>query len=117
VLEATDGLTGLERARRERPDLILMGVMMPGLDGWQVATRLLEDPATSEIPIVFLTTRSELRDRARGLDLGALDYITMPFDAAALAELVRDLLERVDRGERDQIRRERLAELRAWLEE
>jgi CRP/FNR family transcriptional regulator, polysaccharide utilization system transcription regulator len=116
VVEAADGRTGLERARRELPDLILLGVMMPGLDGWSVAEMLLDDPATREIPIVFLTTRSEFRDRAKGLALGAVEYLTMPFDPLELPDVIREVLERVDRGEREQLRRERLAELRGRLE-
>src|ERR687888_2438479 len=70
VLEASDGPTGLEKARNDEPDVILLDVMMPGLDGWQVAEELLDDRRTSSIPIVFLTARAEVRDRARGLDLG-----------------------------------------------
>jgi len=76
VLEAADGITGLEATVREQPDVVLLDVMMPGLDGWSVAERLLADPATEAIPIVFLTARADLRDRARGIDLGGLDYIT-----------------------------------------
>jgi putative two-component system response regulator len=85
--------------------------MMPGLSGWRVAEMLLDDPATREIPIVFLTTRSETQDRRRGLELGALDYITMPFDPLALGARIRGLLARVERGEREQLRREKLDEL------
>jgi CRP/FNR family transcriptional regulator, polysaccharide utilization system transcription regulator len=117
VIEAADGRTGLERARRDLPDLVLLGVMMPGLDGWRVAERLVEDPSTHEIPIVFLTTRSEFHDRAKGLEIGAVEYLTMPFDPIELPDLIRDVLERVDRGEREQLRRERLAELRGVLGE
>ena len=116
VLEAGDGPTGLEMARKEHPDVILLDVMMPGLDGWRVAEELLEDPATSSIPIVFLTARAELRDRARGIDLGGIDYVTKPFNPVELAPLVRNLLARVERGERDALRHEKLAELRALLE-
>jgi DNA-binding response OmpR family regulator len=115
VLEAADGPGGLREARRGTPDLILLDVMIPDLDGFRVAERLLDDPATRDIPIVFLTTRSELRDRAKGLDIGAVDYITMPFDPLALADRIRQLLERIDRGEREQLRREKLDELRAKL--
>jgi two-component system response regulator ResD len=111
VLEAGDGRAGLERARRETPDVVVLGVMMPGLSGWRVAEMLLDDPATREIPIVFLTTRSETQDRRRGLELGALDYITMPFDPLALGARIRGLLARVERGEREQLRREKLDEL------
>ena len=117
VLEAGDGPTGLEMARKEHPDVILLDVMMPGLDGWRVAEELLEDPATSSIPIVFLTARAELRDRARGLDLGGLDYVTKPFNPVELAPLIRDLIARVEGGERDELRRAKLAELRSLIEE
>ena len=117
VLEAADGLSGLEAARRERPDVILLDVMMPGLDGWRVAEELLEDPDTSSIPIVFLTARAELRDQARGLDLGGLDYVTKPFNPVELAQPLRDVISRVEGGERDELRRAKLAELRALIEE
>lgn len=116
VLEASDGTKGLEQARAEAPDVVLLDVMMPGLDGWRVAEELLDDPRTESIPIVFLTARAELRDRARGIDLGGVDYVTKPFNPVELAPLVRDLLERVSRGERDVLRREKLAELRVLLE-
>jgi DNA-binding response OmpR family regulator len=116
VLEAADGTTGLDLAREEQPDVVLLDVMMPGLDGWRVAEELLDDDRTSEIPIVFLTARAELRDRARGIDLGGVDYVTKPFNPVELAPLVNDLLERVARGERDDLRREKLTELRALLE-
>jgi DNA-binding response OmpR family regulator len=116
VIEAADGPSGLEMARAERPDVILLDVMMPGLDGWRVAEELLDDDRTENIPIVFLTARAELRDRARGIDLGGVDYVTKPFNPIELAPLVRDLLDRVHRGERDALRREKLGELRAALE-
>ena len=116
VLEAADGLSGLDVARLERPDVILLDVMMPGLDGWRVAEELLDDDRTEEIPIVFLTARAELRDRARGIDLGGVDYVTKPFNPVELAPLVRDLLVRVERGERDELRREKLSELRLQLD-
>src|SRR5438105_5045010 len=117
VLEAPDGLEGVELARSEIPDVILLDVMMPGLDGWRVAEELLDDERTSEIPIIFLTARAELRDRARGLDLGGVDYVTKPFNPVDLAPLVRDLLDRVERGERDELRREKISELRQLIEQ
>ena len=112
IIEAEDGPSGLEAARSERPDAILLDVMMPGLDGWGVAEALLEDDETEEIPIIFLTARAEVRDQARGLELGGVDYITKPFSPVDLAPLVEDLLERVQRGEGQDIRRKRLEELR-----
>ena len=116
VLEAADGPAGLDTARAESPDVILLDVMMPGLDGWRVAEELLDDERTATIPIVFLTARAELRDRARGLDLGGVDYVTKPFNPIELAPLVRDLISRVEKGEREELRREKLGELRAMLE-
>jgi DNA-binding response OmpR family regulator len=116
VLEAADGPSGLEKARAERPDVVLLDVMMPGLDGWRVAEELLDDERTAAIPIIFLTARAELRDRARGIDLGGVDYVTKPFNPVDLAPLVNDLLDRVARGERDDLRREKLSELRTLLE-
>ena len=116
VLEARDGPSGLDVARAERPDVILLDVMMPGLDGWRVAEHLLEDERTNEIPIIFLTARAEFRDRARGLDIGGVDYVTKPFNPLELAPLVRQLLERIDKGQRDELRGEKLAELRSLMD-
>jgi len=116
VLEANDGPSGLEMARTEQPDVILLDVMMPALDGWRVAEDLLADRRTSEIPIIFLTARAEFRDRARGLDIGGVDYVTKPFNPLELAPLVRELLDRIARGERDDLRTEKLAELRSLME-
>ena len=117
VIEAADGATGLEVARAESPDAILLDVMMPGLDGWTVAERLLEDEATRRIPIIFLTARAEVRDRARGIDLGGLDYVVKPFNPVELASLVREVVARVERGERESIRSEKIAELRTLLDQ
>jgi DNA-binding response OmpR family regulator len=116
VLEAADGTTGLDLARDQQPDVVLLDVMMPGLDGWRVAEELLDDDRTRGIPIIFLTARAEFRDRARGLDIGGVDYVTKPFNPLDLAQLVRGLLDRIDRGERDELRGEKLAELRALME-
>jgi DNA-binding response OmpR family regulator len=116
VLEAADGPTGLEQAREHQPDVILLDVMMPGLDGWRVAEALLDDRRTHEIPIIFLTARAEFRDRARGLDIGGVDYVTKPFNPLELAPLVRELLSRIERGERDELRGEKLAELRKLMD-
>ena len=115
VIEAEDGTVGVELARSERPDVILLDVMMPGMDGWEVLQALQASEGTSEIPIVFLTARAELRDRAQGLELGGIDYVTKPFNPVELAPLVHGLLTRVERGEREAIRQERIAALRDLL--
>jgi len=117
VSEAADGTSGIEIARRERPDVILLDVMMPQLGGWEVADALLRDENTSEIPIIFLTARAEVRDRARGLDIGGVEYITKPFNPLELAPLIEALIERISQGGRDELRGEKLAELRALTRE
>jgi DNA-binding response OmpR family regulator len=116
VLEAADGPSGLDVARAEVPDVVLLDVMMPGLDGWRVAEHLLEDERTNGIPIIFRTARAEFRDRARGLDIGGVDYVTKPFNPLELAPLVRELLDRIEKGERDELRGEKLAELRSLMD-
>jgi DNA-binding response OmpR family regulator len=99
-----------------RPDVFLLDVMMPGLYGWRVAEQLLQDERTVGIPIIFLTARAEFRDRARGLDIGGIDYVTKPFNPLELAPLVEGLLGRIDRGEKDELRAEKLTELRSLME-
>jgi DNA-binding response OmpR family regulator len=116
VIEAGDGESGLELARSERPDVVLLDVMMPVLDGWQVAERLIADERTKDIPIIFLTARAELRDRERGLEAGGIAYVTKPFNPLELAVLVEDLVGRVARGEAYAVRQEKIAALRALIE-
>ena len=116
MVHAPGGQAGLAQLAAGGFDAVLLDVMMPGLDGWSVAEELLDDPITEDIPIVFLTARAEVRDRARGLDLGGVDYVTKPFNPLELAPLVQALLDRVQRGEQDDLRREKLAELRLGLD-
>jgi two-component system alkaline phosphatase synthesis response regulator PhoP len=86
TLEAPDGETALELARSEHPDLILLDIMLPGIDGWGVAEELGADPKTREIPILFLSARSDPADEARGHEVGALGYVTKPFDPEELID-------------------------------
>ena len=95
--------------------MILLDVMMPGLDGWQVAEELVADERTKDIPIVFLTARADFRDRERGLEAGGIAYLTKPFNPVELAALIEDLLARLSRGEGPAIRHERIAELRQLI--
>ena len=110
VLEAPNGEAGLELARREQPDLVLLDVMMPGLDGWNVARELAQDSRTREIPIVFLTARADPADRRLGQQLGGVGYLVKPFDPVGIGELVEEVLARVESGEREQMRRRITAE-------
>lgn len=106
TLEASDGVSAIALARAERPDLILLDIMLPELDGWHVAEALAADDETREIPIVFLSARSESGDQVRGHGTGGVGYITKPFDPLAMTKTVRDVLEGVRRGEREAMRRE-----------
>jgi DNA-binding response OmpR family regulator len=110
VLEADDGEAGLELARREQPDLILLDVMMPGLDGWGVAEELAEDASTRDIPVVFLTARAEAADRQRGAQLGGVGYLVKPFDPVGIGAIVEDVLARIERGERAELLRRTAAD-------
>jgi CheY-like chemotaxis protein len=111
VLEAVNGALAIEVARRERPDIILLDVMMPEVDGWEVVDALAAHAATREIPIVFLSARSERADQRRGIHAGAVGYVTKPFDPVRLGSFLQELLDRIERGERDQLRAERLGEI------
>jgi DNA-binding response OmpR family regulator len=112
VLEAADGEQALASVRDERPDLILLDIMMPGISGWEVTSALLADRSTDQIPIVFMSARTEAADRMRAFDLGARDYVTKPFDPHALARTVAKTLDEIDRGERDADLAETLTDLR-----
>jgi CheY-like chemotaxis protein len=111
TVEAGDGPSAVRAASELKPDLVLLDVMMPEMDGWQVAAQLAEDDATCEIPIVFLTARAESADFLHGYELGAVGYVSKPFDPTALGSTLHDVLDRVTRGERDALRRERIEEL------
>ncbi len=84
LLMATNGELALKIAEREKPDLILLDIMMPGMDGYQVCEKLKANPQTKEIPVVFLTAKMEARDESKGLFLGAVDYITKPANPSIL---------------------------------
>jgi two-component system alkaline phosphatase synthesis response regulator PhoP len=89
VMLAADGESALERVARERPDLVVLDIMLPKLDGWAVCRRLREDPDTRTIPIVMLTSRGEEMDRVLGLELGADDYVTKPFSPRELVARIK----------------------------
>ncbi len=86
---ATDGLEALEQVREVQPDLVLLDIMMPHMDGFQACLRLRQDPATRHIPIIFLTTKSEPQTETFGLDLGADDFVVKPFNVEVLKARVR----------------------------
>ncbi|MDF1613680.1 PleD family two-component system response regulator [Desulfurivibrio dismutans] len=93
VLFATNGADALEVAAESLPDLILLDIMMPEMDGYEVCRRLKEDPRTRRIPVIFVTALSENEDEAKGLDLGAIDYLTKPVNRAVVLARVMNHLE------------------------
>lgn len=102
VVVATDGATALEDIARQLPDLILLDVVMPGMDGHEVCRRLKADPSTRDIPVIFITVKDETEDEAHGFALGAVDYISKPFNQTIVRARVRTHLELLQ--QRNQLR-------------
>jgi CheY-like chemotaxis protein len=87
-----NGQEALNAVKQQAPDVILLDWMMPELDGPETCRRLKADPATASIPVIFLTAKSQEAEIQRGLSLGAAGYVTKPFDALALGQLIRDII-------------------------
>jgi two-component system, OmpR family, phosphate regulon response regulator PhoB len=96
VSKAHDGITGAEMAIRERPNLIVLDLMLPGRDGYSVFREIRRDSRTSHIPVIMLTARAQTEDRIQGLEAGADDYLTKPFSPKELVLRVNAILKRVD---------------------
>jgi DNA-binding response OmpR family regulator len=97
VLTARDGETGLKLARQHAPQVVLLDVMMPGADGWEVCKRLRAEPKTAAIPIIMLTAKAQESDRILGLELGADDYMTKPFSVRELTARIKAVRRRFER--------------------
>ncbi len=95
VMVAMDGEETLEMVEEERPDLILLDIMMPGMDGFEVCEHLKSNTATRDIQVIFLTGMADQKDRDRGMALGAIDYIIKPFDIPDVQNRVKTHLERI----------------------
>jgi twitching motility two-component system response regulator PilH len=93
-LTAEDGAAGVEAAKRERPDLILMDVVMPNLNGFQATRIISKDPETAHIPVVLVTTKDQETDRVWGMRQGAVDYLVKPVTEAVLVAKAQELLNR-----------------------
>ena len=92
ALTAEDGAAGVEAAKRELPDLILMDVVMPNLNGFQATRSITREPTTRHIPIVLVTTKDQDTDRVWGMRQGAKAYITKPFSESELADMIQQML-------------------------
>jgi len=94
VISAADGGAGVKLAGKNRPDLIILDIMLPEMDGFEVCRRLKSDSSTADVPIIFLSAKSEETDKVLGLELGADDYVTKPFSPRELIARIRAILRR-----------------------
>ncbi|MFO7274457.1 MAG: response regulator [Symbiobacteriaceae bacterium] len=92
VSVASGGQEGIEKAEREKPDLILLDVMMPEMDGYETCRRLKANPATASIPVVFLSARAQQSEIEKGRSLGAIGYLVKPFDPMTLSDQLQAML-------------------------
>ncbi|OGO17592.1 MAG: hypothetical protein A2Z15_08485 [Chloroflexi bacterium RBG_16_50_11] len=92
VITASNGMTGLRMAKEEKPDLLILDVMLPGLDGFEICNRLRQDPQTAKLPIIMLSAKGQEADKATGLKVGANEYLTKPIDRTLLLEKITSLL-------------------------
>ncbi len=117
VAVATDGAAGLAAAREIGPDLVILDVLMPELDGWQVLEELSRDSRTSDRPVIMLTCKGDDADVVRGLSRGAVEYVTKPFYPENLVASVRILLDVFDPSMRDLRRQQLIARRQRQIEQ
>jgi len=96
VLTAANGEKALELSREEKPDLIILDLMLPKIDGWQVCEQLRQDAVTKDIPVIMLTARTQIEDKLKGFEAGADDYVTKPFSPRELVARVKRVLARAE---------------------
>jgi len=94
VVTAADGDEALRKVEQDRPDLLVLDIMMPRMDGYEVCRRLREQEETSDLPVILLSAKGRPIDRETGMEVGANDYIVKPFSPRRLLEKIRDLLDR-----------------------
>src|SRR5512146_2938528 len=111
---ALDGQMALQVATRTPPDLVLLDIVMPGLDGYEVCRRLRQRPETAEVPIMFLSSLEEVQNKTRGFEAGANDYLTKPFDMLEVKARVRSLLKA--KAYNDEIKEQLAGDLRVARE-
>jgi DNA-binding response OmpR family regulator len=115
VEAAYSGEQALRQLDTSKPDLILLDIMMSGIDGFEVCRRVLNNEATQNIPIIFLTAKGQFEDELRGYEEGAFDYITKPFHPLSLAPTIRETLEAENQRDLDDKRQSRIDKLRSLL--
>ena len=92
VTYASNGMSGLRMAKEENPDLLILDIMLPGLDGFEICARLRNEPQTARLPIIMLSAKGQEADKTTGLQVGANEYLTKPVDRTLLLEKVTALL-------------------------
>src|SRR6187399_3515480 len=111
---AMNGETALQAVRRAPPDLVLLDIMMPGMDGYEVCRRLRQMPETADVPIMFLSSLEEVQNKTRGFEAGANDYLTKPFEMLEVKARVKSLLKA--KAYNDEVKEQLAAELRVARE-
>ncbi|MEJ5187108.1 MAG: response regulator [Candidatus Geothermincolales bacterium] len=116
VEEAWDGNTAMKMMRENPPQILVLDIMMPRMDGWEILRQVREDPVLKDMPVVLLTGKVQDEDMARGWRMGADGYITKPFNPVGLADILREVLSR-SQEERLRLREEELERLKEFVEE
>ncbi len=116
VSAAYNGEEALDKVRLEKPDLIVCDIMMPKMDGRELARRLAADPATSRIPLIFLSAIGDLDDQLHTLEEAGQEYLTKPFKPSELADYVEAMLDPSRKGEIERMRRQHMGKLRAMTD-
>jgi DNA-binding response OmpR family regulator len=117
VVSARDGKEGLEKIKSERPELVVLDVMMPEMDGWQVLKEVEMDPDTAGIPVIMLTAKAADEDYIHGLEEGAVEYITKPFFPQELINRIKITLMVLNPRMRDERRRNLIAKRKRLMEQ
>ncbi len=117
VVSARDGKEGLEKIRSEKPDLVVLDVMMPEMDGWQVLKEVEKDPDTAGIPVIMLTAKAADEDYIHGLEEGAVEYLTKPFFPQELVNRIKITLMILNPRMRDERRRNLIAKRKRLMEQ
>ena len=94
VVEAVDGLSAIKKIKTEKPDIVLLDLMMPEIDGFEVCKRLKSDPLYKHVPIIMLTAKGEINDKIEGIEMGADDYVTKPFNLKEIRARIKMVLRR-----------------------
>ena len=92
VITASNGLTGLRKAQEESPDLVILDVMLPGLDGFEVCHRLRDEPKTAQLPVLILSAKGQDADKVTGLRVGANEFLSKPIDREVLLGKIKEYL-------------------------